>query len=55
MDAYFALSVVVLVVGLMLMLVAVGKAQDVGRCMFLAGLTAALIRFGGHASLHIGG
>lgn len=54
MDLYFGLSVVVMLVGLVLMPVATGKAQDVGRLMFHVGLTVSLLRVGGHAALHIG-
>lgn len=54
MVLFFTLSVVVMVVGLVLMLVATGKAQDIGRCMFHAGLVVTLLLGGGHAWLHIG-
>lgn len=55
MDLYFALSVVVMVAGLILYLVAAPpKPQEIGRLMFFAGLLVALLRFAGHASLRIG-
>lgn len=54
MDISFAISVAVLIAGLILYLVASGKPSDIGRIMFAAGLLAALLRFAARAALHIG-
>lgn len=54
MDLHLALSVVVLIVGLVLYRFAPGdKAQQVGRIMFAAGLLATLLEVG-HLPLHAG-
>lgn len=55
MDISFALSIAVLIAGLVIYLVVKeGKAVEVGRLMFFAGLLVTLLRFGGHAALHVG-
>lgn len=53
MTIYLAFPIAVLVVGLILMLAATGKAADIGRLMFHAGMTAALI-IGVHGPVHVG-
>jgi hypothetical protein len=55
MDISLGLSVAVMLVGLVLYLVsAPAKPQEIGRLMFAFGLLAALLRFAGSASLHVG-
>lgn len=53
MDLYFGLAVLVMLVGLVVLLVQ-RRWNEVWSAMFLAGLIACLLRFAGHASLHIG-
>lgn len=56
MDISLALSVAALVAGVVLYFVAKApKPMEIGRLMFFAGLLASLLRFAGHAALHIGG
>ena len=54
MDISFAISIAVMIAGLILYLVAAGKPNELGRIMFAAGLLAALLKFAGRAALHIG-
>lgn len=56
MDISIALPFLVAVAGLALFVFASGaKSVEVGRLMFFGGLLAGLLRFAGHAALHIGG
>lgn len=54
MDISLAISLVVMFVGLFIYWFSVGKLLEIGRIMFFSGLLAALLKFSGHAALHIG-
>lgn len=55
MNLSFALSVAVLVAGLVVYLLSSQpKPQEVGRIMFAMGLLATLLRFAATAALHVG-
>ena len=55
MDISFAISIAVMIAGLILYFIAAPpKPCEVGRLMFFAGLLAALLKFAGRAALHIG-
>lgn len=54
MDISFAISIVVMLVGLVLYWITAGKPQRIGEIMFAFGLLATLLKFAGHASVRIG-
>lgn len=55
MDISLAISVAVMIAGLVLFLVSsAAKPMKIGRIMFFAGLLVALLKFAGRASLHVG-
>ncbi len=53
MNLSFALSIACFLVGLIVLLIQ-RRFNEVFGGLFLGGLIAALLEFGGHASLHIG-
>lgn len=54
MDLTFAISIAVMIAGLVIYFVSSAKPMEIGKLMFFAGLLAALLKFAGRASLHVG-
>ncbi len=54
MSISFALPILAWILGLVLYFIGNAKVQEIGRILFLCGMMATLLLFGGSGGLHIG-